>query len=394
MASTTGRGVFDYIANNDNMINYNYDDAVEYDEDSSRWGVSEYLMRKDSASEEVSSHRFYTWEGNYMNRTLQVAEAVTTGELSIIFDTLDGVLVNDLLNYAVDGAAPRAMLVTAFTSATATVRNVANAITIPDNSAVHIVGNATAEDSNAAANANYVHATRVTNGLTIIRRAVEYTKTELGTDLRTARSSIADKEHQGETELKKDIAGTIWTSTIVQDTTNNISFSKGIITQIIAASAAANIDAGGDSLTFADFATALDTLMEFATDRELVAFCGSTALQNMAVLGTQATIGNVKQGDSMYGFRGQALFVGDWQIDLAFEPVFKRLAAPYNNYIVITSLNRIKLAHLKGQKFQKEAMFQENPGSERLKTQWRAQIGVKIQHAKQHALIRNLALAV
>ena len=81
---TTTSGWFDYLANLDAMVDYDYADKSDYDDTASKqWRASRWLMSTESQSRETDSPIFYTWENELSSRIYVGDSLHTTGELTI-----------------------------------------------------------------------------------------------------------------------------------------------------------------------------------------------------------------------------------------------------------------------------------------------------------------------
>lgn len=388
---TTGKGYFDRYNNKDAEHDYDYDNFVEYDDTMSRWDISSFLMKKEN-SERVDSPEFYTWEGEYQTRAVVLNGAITTTATALTVVSSAGCRVGDILHYTAGDAAGVHARVTAVGSATTlTVSRLSNG-PIATAKTLWILGEAATETASTSATASYTYPSVVTNRVQIVRRAWEWTLTEDDTALRTTPNSEAAKAKYAKVEFQKDLAHLAWCGLSSFTTTTVIITSKGILPQLAGNASALRINAGSDTLAYADIAELADGLIEFSDTREYMCFCGSTALKGLAKLGASSGTYNTNPGDNIYGFKGQAMQVGDMNFMFKFERVFKELGAPYNNYLVALSLKNIKFAHLGKQgKFRFMPNIHADPGGEVRKSQLRAQVGIKMQWTKKHGYIHGLA---
>lgn len=387
---TTGKGFFQRVSSKDAEHDYDYDSFVDYDDTGARWDISSFLMRKKN-SEKVGSPKFFTWEGEYQARVLQAGAAMTTSATAWTLDSTAGLRVGDIIHVATADEDGQHGRVTAIGSATAcTVTRLGTKGTVADNAQVMVLYNSAAENTTTAVGSSYQYPSVVENRVTIVRRSWEWTETEDGTDLYTGPSEPR-KAKWARVEFQKDLAHLAWASLSSISTTDATITSKGILPQLAGNAAALRLNAGGDTLSYADVVNLSDGLIQFSDTKEYMVFCGSVALKGLAKLGASSGTYRSKNSDNSYGFSGQAIDVGDMTFLFKFERVFKELGNPYNKYAVALSMSNIKFAHLgKTGKFRFMPRIEANPGGEVHTSQLRACVGVKMNWTKRHGYIFNL----
>jgi len=388
---TTGKGFFDRVSKSANEIDYDYDSFIDYDDTGSRWELSAFLMKKDN-TERVNTAEFYTWEGEYQTRIVTLDGAVTSTAASLTLDATAGVRVDDILHVATADEDGEHVRVTAVDSATGLSVQRLNATPtgIADNAELIILGGATSETASSSATASYVYPNRVTNRVMIIRRAWEWSLTEDDTALRTDGKSPKQKADQAKVEFRKDQANLAWWSISTSSATTGVLTSKGIIPQLAGNAAALRINAGG-ALAYSDIADVAEGLMEFSDTTDYMVFSGTKGLSGLAELGASSGTYNTNPSDNIYGFKGQAMQVGDMRFMFTFERTFKEGGSVYDGYAVVLSLKNIKAAHLgENGPFRRMDSVQDDPGGEIRKSQFRAQWGIKMQTVKRHGYIHGL----
>lgn len=388
---TTGHGFFQRVSSKDAEHDYDYDNFIDYDDTGARWDISAFLMRKQN-SVKVGSPTFYTWEGEYQTRILTVNGALTTSATAWTLDSTAGLRVGDLIHVATADQDGQHARVTAIGSSTAcTVVRLGTTGSVADNANIMVLVNAAVENVTTSVGSNYQYPSATTNRVMIVRRSFEWTDTEEGTDLRTGPSKET-KARWTRVEFNKDLAHLAWASLSTSSTTTAVITSKGILPQLAGNAAALRINANSDTLSYDDIVNLADGLIQFSDTKEYMVFCGSTALKGLAKLGAASGTYQSRPGDNIYGFAGQTLQVGDMKFMFKFERVFKELGTPYNNYAVALSMKNIKFAHLgKRGKFRFMPNIERDPGGESHKSQFRAQVGIRMQWTKRHGYIFGLA---
>lgn len=389
---TRSPGFGDYVSNSSTQIDYDVDNYLDYDDTGARWDISSFLMKKEN-SEKVDTPIFYTWEAEYTVRTGTTAEAVTTSETAVDVTSANGIRVGDILWFPTADAAGTYARVSAIATNTLTVAYLASTGgTIANGATYYVLNEAAAETASTSVAATYMYPTRVTNTVMIVRRAFEWSLTEEASALYTG-NSVSNKEEQTRVEFQKDLAHLAWFS--VADSTPTVTgvyVSKGIIPQLQTNAAALRINAGSDTLSYEDVVNLADGLIQFSNTNEYMVFCGSTALKGLAKLGASSSTYQSRPGDNSFGFSGTTVAVGDMKFMFKFERVFKEMGTPINNYAVALDLKQIKFAHLGDKnKFRFQPNVHDDPGGETRKSQFRAQVGVKLHWPKRHGYIFGLA---
>jgi len=394
VTATTDKGWFDYLSNLDAMVDYDYANSVVIDDIDALWRTSRWLMSQESQSRVTDSPIFYLWDSELGDRIYTINGAATTGELTLTVDSSAGMVGGMIIqSQPTTSAAGRYMRVASVTnSTTIVVVNVAGAATIADNQELRVVGTSQTQNATGGIDDSYVYPEAITNRTQIIQRAVEWTKTELATKLR-AESAIAQKHRHGRAEYEKDLDGVMLSSTIAVDTTNRFQTSNGIIPLILGASAATKVNAGGDALTYEDFAAAIAGSMQYLPQEDLIGLCGTSAIKGFAELGTSGVTYQSRPGDNVYGFSGDTVKVANFKVHLVFERMLKEFGGAYNNYIVIIAGKNWQVRHAEGLKFEWKKNFQDTKSSQVIRSQWESHVGLGANHVKVNSLIHNLEAA-
>ena len=388
---TTERGWFDYLANKDEMVDYDYANSVDIDDISARWRTAKWLMSQESQSKATDTPIFYNWEGELGDRIFTVDGAHTTSETTITLDDTSGLIAGMVLAAQSSAtAAGRYIRVASVVNATdITITSVTTAAGISDNQELKVVGTAQTENAASGIDDSFVYPSRVTNRVQIIQRAVEWTKQELAMKLQ-AETALKQKHTQGRAEYEKDLDGVILSSTLAVDTTNKFQTSNGIIPVILGASGATKVNAGA-AISYANVTAAVEGMMQYITTTDIVALCGTSAIRGMADLGTSTSTYQSRPGDNELGFSGQHFAVGEFKVHLVFERMMKELGGEYNNYAILIDPKGWMVRHMPGLKFEWKKNFQDTKSSQIIRSQWESHVGVGYTHAKRNALIHSLS---
>lgn len=387
---TTGSGYFNLSTGLRSMIDDDYANFIDYD-DETRFDLAAYMMTKGN-SQEVDTPEFYAWTGELNPRTGACSTTTTlaAADVTLFVDDGTGVRIDDVLHFPVAGQDGEHCLVTALTSANnfTVVRMNTTATTIATTTAYVILGAASSETATSSIAATWMEPAKVINRVMIIRRAFQLTRTEIKTSVRTSQSRLQQKTEQCRLDFRLDLAHQMWFSiSTISNTT--VFTSKGINEQMANGSGVTITDAGG-ALAYADITATIEALAPFSTSRKYVVFHGELPLGSLADLGASSSFYRTSAKDNKFGFAGNTLVASDFEFLMKYERIFSVIGAPYNGYMYCLDMDTLTLHHLAGGKFQFEANIHADPGGEVVKSQYRAQVGLGVTWPKRNAVIRGV----
>ncbi len=389
---TTGKGFFNLSANNTSMIDWDYSNFIDYDDDT-RFDLASFMMTKGNSAE-TGTPEFYTWAGelNPRTTTISATTAVTADDTVIYLANTSGIRVDDVLHLPTAAADGEHMRVTAIGAGSVTVVRInTTAGTAAKSATVVILGSASSETATTSIGSSWMEPTKVTNRCQLIRRSFELTRTEMATDVQTAQTRLQQKTEQARKDFQLDLAHTMWFSISTVDASTSYYFtSKGINEQLANYNSASNLVNANGALAVANFTALMEILLPYSTSSKYVCFTGDNALGGLVDLGAGTSYYRTKQGDNKFGFSGQTIVAGDFEFLLKFERLFSIIGAPYNGYLFALDMNALRLRHLKNGKFEFKANIHSDPGGEVVKSQFRAQVGVEMTHEKRHGLIYGI----
>lgn len=387
----TGRGYYNWSTNQRSAIDDNYTNFVEQDDPSNL--LSTFLMHKQKSKEVDSGKEFYAWAGELTPRnttitaTAAIAATASTGTITVASSA--GIRKYDILWFPTSNALGNRVRVSAISGLDLTVQNIAG-VTIDNasGSAVFILHEATDELESTSAEDTYMAPAKVVNRIQTLRRAWALSVTEMATATRLGVSFAQYKADQARQDFTKDVAHVFWFSaSYVYGTT--VVTSNGINEQLVGNSATYKINVGGN-ISISDWSDAMAALAPFAKNREFMVFHGEELMAGHADLGTAATIGNLKPGDSKYGFKGRSVCTNDFIFNLAYERVLSEVGAPFNAYGFILDLDAIQCYHLRGLKFKYQANIHADPGGQIRKSQYEAHVGLGLTWPKRCAYMYGI----
>lgn len=384
---TTGRGAINLSVTNLSMIDHDFEDIIDYD-DQTRFGLAEFLMVA-GESKEVTTPEFYCFAGELNPRT----GTFNNGTVAIATDTTDitvtsvaGIRVDDILHVATADADGEHMRVTGVgTNAVTVARINTTPATVATNATYVILGAASAENATAGITGTFMEPDKVTNRCQLIRRAFALTETEDAMSVRV-KTRYQQKAEQARMDFRLDLAHTFWFSISTVDTTNAYWTTKGINEQLAGNAAASRINENG-ALAMATLSGAMEAIAPYSKSSDYACFVGSLALGGLADLGQTASIGAQEVLQKVYGSAAQTVAVGDFRFTFKYERLFDIIGSPYSGYVYILDMKALTLHHMKGRKFIFQSNTKIQPLSEVVDSQYKAHVGVGINWAKRHAYI-------
>lgn len=387
---TTDKGAFWLDASNASMVDYTFEDIIDYD-DQTRWGLSEFLMVAGN-SKETGSHEFFCWAGELNDRTGTFANgtvAIATDTTEITVTSTDFIRVDDVLHVATEAADGEHLRVTAIGTDSVTVARMnTTPATIATDATFVIMGSASSESATAGIQASFNEPAKVTNRVQLIRRAFELTETEDVTDVRV-KTRQQQKAEQTRMDFRLDLAHTFWFSISTSDTTNTYLTTKGINEQLAGNAAGLKVDENG-ALTMASMTALMEGLAPYSKTSNYACFVGSKALGGLADLGTTGTVGALTVMEKFYGSAAQTMVVGDFRFSFKYERLFDIIGTPYDGMLYALDVGSLDLYHMKGRKFVYQPKTKTVPLSEVVTSQYKAHVGVSITHAKRHGFVHGI----
>lgn len=387
---TTDKGAFWLDASNASMVDYTFEDIIDYD-DQTRFGLSEFLMVAGN-SKETGSHEFYCWSGELNARTGTFANgtvAIATDTTNITVTSTDGIRVDDVLHIATEAADGEHLRVTEIGTDNVTVARMnTTPATIATDATYVIMGGASSESATAGITATFMEPAKVTNRVQLIRRSFALTETEDATDVRV-KTRYQQKTEQARMDFRLDLAHTFWFSISTSDSTNTYLSTKGINEQLAGNGNSLKIDENG-ALTMASLSALMEGLAPYSKTSDYACFVGSKALGGLADLGQTASIGAQEVLQKVYGSAAQTVAVGDFRFTFKYERLFDIIGTPYDGMLYALDLGSLDLYHMKGRKFIFQPRTKTDPLSEITTSQYKAHVGVSITHAKRHGFIHGI----
>jgi hypothetical protein len=348
---------------------------------------------KSKNSKQKDTSKFVLFEEDLIPRTGTATKTVaTTGSTTgaITGDSLRGIVVGSVIHFpaawtsASVATAGDIAYVSALTTSKATVRRITTTEgQIADNSTFVICGNVDTEISTSGPAAFDVEPSSVTGYMQILKRRIDFSKTELRSKVRGAADRQAEKLNRAKMDFMLDAEHFYWFSRATNDSTNSLRYSMGIIPQIAGATGSVKIDAGANDLALGDIGDAVaKTAKDSASDNYTVFHGG----QGMAGL-WELEMGKLESrtGETKFGMYATTVNApGGMTLNFVFARVFDVIGAPYSKMLVGLDLSRIAPVHLEGGLPVLERDVHSDPSGEYVSHQWRAQCGIGVTWPRRH----------
>lgn len=386
---TTGKGYFNLSANQQSLIDYNYANYVDYDDDT-RYDFSTWMMLKGN-SEEVTSPEFYMWAGELNPRTgtLNHTTSYATDATNILVSSTNGIRVDDVLHFPVAGEDGEYVRVTSIGTDNVTVARLnTTASTLASDAAYTILGSASAETATSSIGSSFMEPAKVTNRVQLLRRAFEISDTEMATDIRTAVSRLNLKTDQCRRDFKIDLGMTMLFGATFEDTTNAFITSRGV-NEILQDTSVPEVSSAGD-IAYTDYSTIAEGLAQHSSSEEYVVLHGKKLLSGLAELGAGSSFFRTKADDTVFGFKGLTVCVGSFKFLHKYERLMDTAGSVYSGTAFILDVKTWTIHHLKNHKFKFQANIESDRGGEIRKSQFKAQIGLGTVWPKRNGLISGI----
>ena len=356
-----------------------------------RFPLAAFSFKRGNSKQKDTS-KFILFEEDLIPRTGTATKTIaTTGTTTGAITTanLGAIVVGTVLHFpaawtSASVADPGDLVyVSALTTSKASVRRITTDAAVADNSTFVICGNVDTETSTTGPAAYDMEPTAVTGYMQILKRRIDFTKTELRSKVRGAADRQAEKLNRAKMDFMLDAEHFYWFSRAVNDTTNKLRYSMGIIPQIAGATGAVKTDAGANALALEDIGDSVaKTAKDSASDNYTV-FHGA---QGMAGL-WELEMGKLESrtGENKFGMYATSVNApGGMTLSFVFARVFDVIGAPYTKMLVGLDMPKIQPVHLEGGLPMLEKDVQSDRSGEYVTHQWRAQCGIAVTWARRH----------
>lgn len=390
MATTTNKGYFELRTSNTSMIDYDYMNYIDIDDDT-RFDLATFMM-VNGESRSTGTPEFFGWAGQMTDRVFSGSDTTglaTDGTQLFLDAAAPGIRVGDVLHLPTAGEDGDHVRVTAISGATLDIAdlNTRTAAIATDQNWI-LLGEAAAFSASSSATATYREPDKITNYTQLIRRTVSWDETELASDVETQASRREQKSSWLRKEFRKDMGFTFWFARSSQDATVTTGYqtSKGIVEQL--ANNVTGTNEGG-AFTYESVSAQLEEMALYSKSSKLEGFHGAKALGGLADLGTTARIGN-QDRKGPYGYAGQTIDVSDFSVRCRYDRILHEAGSVYTATFWLLDMAQLWLYHLNGKKFIYERSVEADPGGEIVVDQMKTNSGLALNWAKRHGWIYGI----